>query len=99
MGTRLTQVGTALARVTPPAVKSGRGALSRLSATHYSPWLICVIWARVGSVAREEATMALFNEETVRRRLLDDRAQLEDDIHERTEGDEVVLPVDPLNDS
>lgn len=43
--------------------------------------------------------MTLFDEETVRRRLLDDRAQLEDDIRERTEGDQVVLPVDPLNDS
>lgn len=43
--------------------------------------------------------MAQFDEAAVRQRLLADRARLENDIRARTEGDEAVVPVDPLNDS
>lgn len=43
--------------------------------------------------------MAQFDEAAVLQRLLAHRDQLENDIRERTEGDEAVIPVDPLNDS
>ena len=43
--------------------------------------------------------MAQFDEAAVRQRLLADRANLENDIRERTEGNEAVVPVDALNDS
>lgn len=43
--------------------------------------------------------MAQFDEAAVRQRLLADRADLEDDIRDRTVGDEAVVPFDPLNES
>lgn len=43
--------------------------------------------------------MAQFDEAAVRQRLLAERADLEDDIRDRTVGDEAVVPLDPLNES
>ncbi|MGZ3601687.1 MAG: TraR/DksA family transcriptional regulator [Ktedonobacterales bacterium] len=43
--------------------------------------------------------MAQFDEAAIRQRLLADLADLEEDIRDRTVGDEAVIPVDPLNES
>lgn len=43
--------------------------------------------------------MAYFDTTAVRQRLESDRQRLEDDIYQRTEGDAVVLPSDPLSDA
>lgn len=43
--------------------------------------------------------MAQFDEGAVRQRLEADRARLEEDIRERTVGDEAVVATDPLSDS
>jgi RNA polymerase-binding protein DksA len=43
--------------------------------------------------------MQEFHEDEVRQRLMDMRAQLSDDIFERTQGDEAVTPVDPISDA
>lgn len=42
--------------------------------------------------------MAQFDEAAVRQHLIADRARLENDIRERTEGDEAVVSVDSLSD-
>lgn len=43
--------------------------------------------------------MAQFDEAQVRQRLTAERERLEHEIYERTEGDQAVLPSDPLNES
>lgn len=43
--------------------------------------------------------MAHFDEAAVRQRLEAERARLENDIYQRTQGDGAVLPVDPLLDT
>lgn len=43
--------------------------------------------------------MAQFDEVAVRQRLLAERSNLEDDIRDRTVGDEAVVLRDPLNES
>src|SRR5262249_19286986 len=48
---------------------------------------------------QEEATMAQFDTAAVHKRLTAERERFERDIFERTQGSEVVLPVDPLADS
>ncbi len=42
---------------------------------------------------------AHFDEAAVRQRLEAERQRLQDDIYQRTEGDEAVLPSDPISDS
>lgn len=42
---------------------------------------------------------AHFDEAVVRQRLEAERQRLQDDIFQRTEGDEAVLPSDPISDS
>ena len=42
--------------------------------------------------------MQPFNETELRHRLYDEREHLQNEIFQRTQGDEVVLPVDPLHD-
>jgi DnaK suppressor protein len=42
---------------------------------------------------------AHFDEAVVRQRLEAERQRLQDDIYQRTEGDEAVLPSDPISDS
>ncbi len=42
---------------------------------------------------------AHFDEAVVRQRLETERQRLQDDIYQRTEGDEAVLPSDPISDS
>src|SRR5258708_19773744 len=39
------------------------------------------------------------NEAELRQRLYDERERLQSEIFQRTQGDEVVLPVEPLHDS
>lgn len=43
--------------------------------------------------------MAHFDEAVARQRLEAERLRLQDDIYQRTEGDEAVLPSDPISDS
>ena len=45
------------------------------------------------------AHMAHYDAVTVRQRLEADRLRLEDDIYQRTLGDEAVVPSDPISDS
>src|SRR5215471_16606494 len=48
---------------------------------------------------QEETTMAQFDAAGVRKRLVAECERLEHDIYERTQGSEVVLPVNALADS
>lgn len=43
--------------------------------------------------------MTHFDEAVARQRLEAERLRLQDDIYQRTEGDEAVLPSDPISDS
>jgi RNA polymerase-binding protein DksA len=43
--------------------------------------------------------MAENNQQQIREQLLAERSRLESDIYERTQGDQAVAAVDPLNDS
>lgn len=43
--------------------------------------------------------MARYDEAAVRQRLNDERARLERDIYDRTQGDQAVVPTDPISDS
>ncbi|HKW20076.1 MAG TPA: TraR/DksA C4-type zinc finger protein [Ktedonobacterales bacterium] len=43
--------------------------------------------------------MVHYDAAAIRERLEADRQRLEDDIYQRTQGDEVVIPSDPISDS
>ena len=43
--------------------------------------------------------MVHYDAAAIRQRLEADRQRLEDDIYQRTEGDEAVIPSDPISDS
>jgi RNA polymerase-binding transcription factor DksA len=43
--------------------------------------------------------MIHYDAAAIRQRLEADRQRLEDDIYQRTQGDEVVIPSDPISDS
>lgn len=43
--------------------------------------------------------MVHYDAAAIRQRLEADRLRLEDDIYQRTEGDEAVIPSDPISDS
>ena len=43
--------------------------------------------------------MAHYDEAKIRQRLEADRKRLQDDIYQRTQGDEAVVPTDPISDS
>jgi RNA polymerase-binding transcription factor DksA len=43
--------------------------------------------------------MVHYDAAAIRQRLEADRQRLEDDIYQRTQGDEVVIPSDPISDS